>query len=347
MDSKSEKPTAFFYQSHLFRDIIGENPIVLVDVGARGGVARKWQPLKRSIKVIGFEPDANECQRLNKATRKNDVFFPVALFNKKGRINLNLTRKLSCSSIFEPNYALVERFLDSENYDVTSSIEIPCDTMDGIVETSQITDIDFIKLDAQGAELQILEEARNTLSQFCVFGIEIELGFSPLYKDQPLFADVDGLLKEKGFSLFDIAVPLGRKVRKTTENQSKALKGQVLWTHAVYFRDFLSEKNKPLEDLSLEKAAKTIAIAELHGFNDFALELLDFHLNEGIIPDSIYGEIRKMLTIKEKTSPKIEETTSPETKLYRNIRRDVGEFISVRFPFIYKWLVSIIRPRRG
>lgn len=331
MDNENKTPKTRFYQSQLFRKSTEESPIVLVDVGARGGISRKWEPLEGMIKAIGFEPDENECRQLNEATGNNQVYFPVALFNKKGRIDLKLTRKLRCSSILEPNYTMINRFLASENYEVTDSIEVPCDTLDGLAKAGEIKDVDFIKLDTRGSELQILEGAENVLSEFCVFGIEIELEFSPLYRAQSLFAEVDGLLREKGFSLFDIGSLLGRKIRKTVQSESGDLKGQVLWAHAVYFRDFMSEKNRCLERLSLDKAVKTIAIAELHGFNDFALELSDFYLNKGIIGDSAYSDIRGMLTLKKKFRAELE--------LYRNIRRSIGEFLAERFPFVLSYLV--------
>lgn len=173
MDSKGELQATRFYQSQLFRRIVKENPLVLIDVGARDGIHKKWQPFKGAIKVIGFEPDENECKQLNKVAGKNDVYFPVALSNKRGKIKLNLTHELRCSSIFKPNYALINRFLTSENYEVTNSIEVPCDTLDEIVKTADVKDIDFIKLDTQGSELQILEGAGalgtcGLLQGFCV-----------------------------------------------------------------------------------------------------------------------------------------------------------------------------------
>lgn len=329
-----------FYQSELFKRITERNPLLLIDIGSRGGIAQKWGPLHSMMKVIGFEPDENECKQLNEAAENNQVYLPIALFNKKGKIKLNLTRNLACCSTFEPNYALVDRFLAAEDFKMTGSIEVQCDTLDEVIRTIDVKDVDFIKLDTQGSELQILEGAENVLSQFCVFGIEVEVEFSPLYQDQPLFADVDGFLRERGFTLFDIKIPLGRKVRKTVPNESRDLKGQGLWTYALYFRDLVSGKSKCLNKPNLEKVVKIIAIAELHGFNDFALELLDLYLNKGIVNDSVCSDIKKMLL------PSLEGKFRPELKLYLDARRSVGEFLHDRFPFIHKYIVKNIVKRR-
>ena len=53
---------------------------VLVDIGARGGPKLQWQAFGGQIKVIGFEPDKEECERLNKSRNVNhEQYFPVAL----------------------------------------------------------------------------------------------------------------------------------------------------------------------------------------------------------------------------------------------------------------------------
>ena len=142
-----------------------------------------------------------------------------------------------------------------------------------------------------GSGIQILEDAKETLKNY-VFGIDIELEFLPLYKQQPLFSDVDGYLREYGFVLFDLN--LARLKRK--EYTKVYSKRQILWTHAVYFKDFLSSKNLiPNSYFCFEKVIKTIAIAELYGFPDFALELLDLYKNKGIIDTDVYNDIKDIL----------------------------------------------------
>lgn len=342
MVNKTKSVTGCFYQSRLFRAITEENPIGLIDVGARGGISRKWAPLKGAIRAIGFEPDEAECQRLNEAAGSDCLYLPVALFNKKGQISLNITRKLACCSVLEPNYSLVNRFLGAEDYEVTATAEINCNTLDEVIKTTDVKEVDFIKIDTQGSELQILQGAEETLNQHCVFGLEIEAEFSPLYKDQPLFADIDAFLRRKGFALFDIKTP-GRKIRKTLPEERKEVKGQGLWTYGLYFRDFAAEESRCLERLSPAKAMKTIALAEFHGFSDFAIELLDFYRSRSVITNPEYGDIRKML-LSGKVSP--ETKFGPERKLYLNLRRSAGEFLNERFPALYSFLVkNVVRNR--
>ncbi|MGD1120266.1 MAG: FkbM family methyltransferase [Dehalococcoidales bacterium] len=319
-----------FYKSKLFRQLTEDNPIVLVDVGARGGLPPRWLPLKDSLKIIGFEPDAAECQRLNAAAGDGRVYYPIALAGNKGTVKLNLTRNADCASILKPNAELLNRFQSPEDFEVASQPEIPCDTLDNIATVNDIKYIDFVKVDTQGSELSILQGAEKTLSQRGVFGVEVEVEFSLMYREQPLFADVAIFLRDRGFTLFDVRTPPGRRLRKTVPAGSHEWMGQALWTDALYLRD-LGEGNKDfLEKLARPHAAKTIAIAELYGFGDYALELLDLYLSRSIFDNAQYSAMRKMLFAPH------EGALRPEIGLLQNVKRTAGEYLHDRLPAVHR-----------
>ena len=46
---------------------------------------------------------------------------------------------------------------DYENYKVTRSIEIECDTLTNQLKELEINKLDYLKIDTQGAELEILK----------------------------------------------------------------------------------------------------------------------------------------------------------------------------------------------
>ena len=243
-----------------------------------------------------------------------------------------MTRGRRRSSLLEPNFALLEQFVDHENFIVEEQLSIECDTMENALMGSGIEDIDFLKLDTQGTELFILQGAEKYLSDIGILGIFVELEFSPMYQDQPLFAEVDAFLRSKGFSLFDIDIPLGRKVRKTSDvSHSIASKGQVLWVHALYLK---SSDEIESTVRTLEKALKFISIAELHQFSDVALSSLDiFHRNQ-IIDDDQFAEIKSCINKNKLFRP-------PELNLAWQIRLALVEYLVQRFPFIHKILRGI------
>ena len=62
------------------------NNLVVMDAGARGGASIIWNFFGDQFRVIGFEPDAAECARIN--AEKGDgrhVFYPVALDRARGK----------------------------------------------------------------------------------------------------------------------------------------------------------------------------------------------------------------------------------------------------------------------
>lgn len=68
--------------------------------------------------------------------------------------------------------------------------------------------------------------------------IQVEVEFVPLYRDQPLFADVDQLLRSRGFSFHRFMGFGGRPFKPLLRNGNpNEIISQVLWADAVYVRD--------------------------------------------------------------------------------------------------------------
>ena len=118
-------------------------------------------------------------------------------------------------------------------------------TLDDIEEARHT---DFLKLDTQGSELLILENAVETLRHVSV--IQTEVSFVPLYKNQAMFADVDRFLREQGFMFHTFLYFGGRALQPlAVNNDPNAALRQILWSDAVYIKPFnLSLKGpKPVE----------------------------------------------------------------------------------------------------
>ena len=58
---------------------------------------------------------------------------------------------------------------------------------------------DVLKLDVEGAELDVLRGGDEVLAQALALEVEVEL--NPLFEGQPLFADIDAHLRERGWAL--------------------------------------------------------------------------------------------------------------------------------------------------
>lgn len=108
--------------------------------------------------------------------------------------------------------------------------------------------IDFLKLDVQGAELMVLRGARSSLRRTAVVHCEVE--FSPIYRDQPLYPEIQTELAGHGYYLVDL-FPTGT-YDYLTESAGHAT-DRLLWADAVFFRE--SDEVEVLAAQSLIAAA--------------------------------------------------------------------------------------------
>ena len=135
---------------------------MLADVGARGGLKRNWSAAERHLRVLGFEPDQREYLRLvEKANGREGsrTFFHAALHNHPGPISLHIAQDRRLSSIFQPNPAFLESFPEAERFNTTDVQEVQADTLDNLLASRGLTDLDFINADTQGSELFVLDGA--------------------------------------------------------------------------------------------------------------------------------------------------------------------------------------------
>ena len=75
---------------------------------------------------------------------------------------------------------------------------------------------DLIKLDTQGSELDILKSlSKNNLNN--VLGIEIEVEFIEMYKNQPLFGEINSFLSKNNFEILDLRTHRSYRVSDEVE----------------------------------------------------------------------------------------------------------------------------------
>ena len=251
---------------------------VFGDVGAAGGIPSRWSQIRDHVHVLAFEPDTKAFEKLmhDASSNTNRTYYNSALLDRQGFVDFHVTRKRECSSIFRPNREFVSRFPDSSRFDVVSSHQIKLDKLDDIVKAHEDLDgIDFLKVDAQGSELQILKGALDVL-QNTVLGVEIEAEFQPMYCGQPLFADIDSFMREMGFGLFDLKRYFWSRNTLTKMGAANQgvfhPKGQIIFADTLYLVQV--EKLFSAGFVSELKVLKAVLIAVLYGYLDFALEII-------------------------------------------------------------------------
>ena len=236
----------------------------IIDVGASfnpGGPA-PYQGFVDAGKarVTGFEPNFAECERLNQTFGLPHRFLPHFV-GDGGPATFYETNWALTGSLFPANTALLEKFQNLAEL-TTPVAEHPVETM-RLDDLEEIVDVDYFKIDVQGAELLVFRGAPRLLAETLVICTEVE--FVELYKGQPLFADVDAFLRQSGFKLHRFN-GFGTRAFKPLifNNDINAGGGQILWSDAIYVRDWMR-----LDELSADKLLKYAVLAHdlLHSYD--------------------------------------------------------------------------------
>ena len=244
----------------------------ILDIGAMAleGTQKEYRILqeRKVARIVGFEPVAKECERLNQRFADSNVsFLPYFIGNGK-RQKFYLNNYSMTSSLYEPNTELLRMFQNLEEFTQTVAVQI--------VETKKLDEIgeldfsvDYIKMDIQGAELQALEGAKNRILND-VLVIHTEVEWVPLYKGQPLFSELELFLRQQGFMLHQIT-GFGSRCFKPVANKVNPFQGfQQLWSDVIFVRDFTR-----LSTLSSEQLLKmAVILHEIYHSIDLVLVIL-------------------------------------------------------------------------
>lgn len=176
---------------------------LVFDVGAN--VGQYVQLLRDSGyggRIVSFEPLPAAYERLITRAKRDRRWEPirVALGDRDGTVQIHVSANLVSSSVLP----MLERHVSAEprsKYVGTEPARLA--RLDSLAPSYLVGIESFwIKLDVQGFELQVLSGAEQTLSR--ASGVEAEVSFVPLYKDQVLFDEMREYIESRGFVLSGI-----------------------------------------------------------------------------------------------------------------------------------------------
>jgi FkbM family methyltransferase len=175
-----------------------------IDVGANKG---DFTVLAASIvsaagKVLSFEPEPTNCYWLRKSIRLNGyhniALHEMALSDTDGEVNLYLGEKSGWHTLL-PGKPRRDRGV----------IHVARRALDTVLEETGQEKVDMIKIDVEGAELEVLRGAIRTLSSNK--GIRLLLDIHPKLGVDP--REVCLFLGELGFSMFRMRAPFDTPVQ--------------------------------------------------------------------------------------------------------------------------------------
>ncbi|HCF29223.1 MAG TPA: FkbM family methyltransferase [Cyanobacteria bacterium UBA11049] len=254
--------------------IVGSRKLEDEDPGSQG-----WNIFSPHLTIYGFDADVDACNKMNAELESRQVewrekHIPLALWNAPGKATLYINKDPGSSSLYPPNESYIQRYMiNSLHMELVSRVEVEVTTLDSFCQAEKIDEIDFLQLDVQGAELRVLQGASRLLED-SVLAIKVEVEFTRLYKNQPLFSDVDVYLRNQGFTLFDLT-NMQRDYRRSSPIFSPAHPGLLIWADAFYFRDLI-QGDCSTHLKTPERILKLACIADALNFTDYAVELLEY-----------------------------------------------------------------------
>jgi len=216
--------------------------------------------------VTGFEPQPEQLAQLNRRKGPHETYWPHVV-GDGAEHSLQVCRSVGFTSLLEPDPASLALF---EFYQPLGQVlareRVQTHRLDDI---DDIEAIDFLKIDIQGGELSVFQNGRHKLAQTVC--IQTEVSFVPLYKNQPVWGEVDLELRAQGFLPHGFAGikrwPVAPAV--VDGDPTKPL-NQLLEADVVYVRDL-----RYLDRLSDEQLRHMALIAHVcYGSRDVSLRCL-------------------------------------------------------------------------
>ena len=277
---------------------LGDKNFTLVDVGCSSGIDLAWREFGARLRAFGFDPNLGEVARLNANEKLAGVEY-VATFvgvpaddpasahirggtfwahNPWGRLSIARTIEIHASEIANSTNA-EKTILNQWSQVALADRDKPLILTDFLQERG-VDDVDFIKIDVDGADLLILRSLRKMLDETQVLGVGIEVNF--FGSDDPdvnTFHNVDRFLKAVGFELFDLSVrhysAAALPAPYIYSVAGHGAWGRILQGDALYLRDAASPEHKRwAESIGPYKLAKLAAIFAIFGLPDCAAEVL-------------------------------------------------------------------------
>tara|TARA_B100001063_G_scaffold138072_1_gene129044 strand:- start:175 stop:1122 length:948 start_codon:yes stop_codon:yes gene_type:complete len=203
LNDKSYNSNNSYNFTKTIKNILNDKKIIALDVGAQGGFnSDNFFPKKYNcfFENILIEPIEAEAKKLN----KDKYTINKGVWSKQERRKLYiLDNRLGSSSMYEPdinNFDLHNIKKDNyKNYDITRTVEINCDSINNLLTELNLKNLDYLKIDTQGAELEIL----NGLGNYKPLLIKIEAHIFSMYKDVPSWHKLLNLLYELNYVVID------------------------------------------------------------------------------------------------------------------------------------------------
>lgn len=230
------------------QQIMAGGDLAVVDVGAANGLPRSFLHLASQVNLFLFEPNPAACEQLQKRYAplgEHCRVLPYALSGSGGRRTLRVTNKPTGSSLLEIDARIVADYSEEDYFYPIVERDVDTRTLACVMDEQGQKQVDMIKLDTQGTELEILSGlGPDRLSRLT--SVEIEIGAPGCYKGQPQLYEVQAFLERQGLVLFDLMLSRIQRpyhgdseyyTKKVFDGDSNTIASRLIEVDAIFLRD--------------------------------------------------------------------------------------------------------------
>lgn len=292
----------------LFIENYNLNKFNIIECGAFGGtgqIFRLEKTLKDSMKIYAFEADNNELANLKSKNNQKYFFFNEIIdFLPKNSRKLYRISELGSWSFYKPNLQITHNYISSFSTEIDKVYEEVITTKTTTIDAILLEideKIDYLYINIDSAEYYAIQGALNSLKNKQINTLEIEVYFNDYFENQPLFSDIDKLMKENGYELLNFRYP---NLLVPMNSPFEIEKEKLIHFNAIYTHNHMDISN-------LNNVLQHVAILELLGFPLKAFDMIKKILK--VYPDETFN--KTIVKIFEKYANVYNQTINIETFL--------------------------------
>jgi hypothetical protein len=270
----------------------------LLDIGCSGGIADVFRAFEPRLQALGIDASVTECQRLAALERNPEISYIAAfaartadtvidisagpaaplIMQMRDRMSFMRTREIRDARLKQ---ASTEEQLRHNAWELTGLADparpvVPTD----LLAERGWTDLDYLKLDVDGADFDILQSFDGRFDALGVIAVQLEVNFIGTERpDDHTFHNTDRFMRAQGFDLLRLDVrnfsTRALPARYIGPTPAETVSGRPFQGEAYYARDLLApHRAAAAAAFSAEKIAKLAAVFSAWDVPDAAAELL-------------------------------------------------------------------------